>query len=212
MLMIAGNALAHIAPSPIAIEAGNPATISFDVEHGCAGSNTVGLDIKMPDGVTDAAAADKAGWTTGTSAGVVHFTGGNLDAKTPDTFSITFTAPTTAGEINFPIVQKCVVGESDWITIQQDGQPEPEFPAAQLKVTSGPPTSADLVVVPDDDATSETTGGTSVATGGAPTITIAAPKKTDDSSNSAVIISVVAAVIVIGGVGGYVVLRKKPAR
>ena len=122
-------------------------------------------------------------------------------------------APTTAGEIDFPIVQKCVVGETDWITIRQAGQPEPEFPAAQVKVTSGPPTSADLVVVADTDnaATSATTGSTSAVTGSAATITIAAPKKADDPSNSGVIIAIVAAVIVVGGVGGYMAIRKRSA-
>ncbi|HEY4333917.1 MAG TPA: DUF1775 domain-containing protein [Ilumatobacteraceae bacterium] len=194
-----GAVFAHIPASPIAIEAGKPATIAFDVEHGCAGSNTVELDIKMPDGITDGAPVAKPGWTTNSVSGIISFAGGNLDAKTPDTFSITFTAPATAGEINFPIVQKCAVGESDWITPQLDGQPEPDFPAAQVKVTAGPPTSADLVVVPDDD---DDATGTVVATS-------ASASKSDSSSNAPVIIAVVAAVIVIGGGATYLVLRKK---
>ena len=217
LLAVAGTALAHIAPSPIAIEAGAPATITFNVEHGCAGSNTTGIDIKVPDGITDAAATAKSGWTTSAAGGVVKFGGGNLDAKTPDTFTITFTAPTTPGVINFPIVQHCVVGETDWIQIQEAGQPEPANPAAQVTVTAGPPTSADLVVAPDDDddaATDTTVAAAStatsgVATGSAPVPTVAPAKKTTDDSNAGVIVAVVAAVVVLGGLGAYVATRKK---
>ncbi|MCU1386977.1 MAG: nuclear export factor [Ilumatobacteraceae bacterium] len=182
MLLGAGIASAHIEADPPAVQAGTKATVSFAVEHGCNGSNTTKLEFKAPADVTDAQAVDKTGWTTGAANGTVSFTGGNLDASTPDDFSITFTAPTTAGVIHFPVVQTCAVGETAWIEIAADGAAEPEHPAPAVLVTDGPPTSAQLAPAKDDgaDPASSTGGG--------------------GSSNTGVIVGIaIGAVVVIGG-------------
>ena len=193
MLIGAAGAFAHIQPDPVAVQAGASATVAFGVEHGCACSNTTSLDLQIPAGVTNAAAVTKNGWTTTITANVVSFTGGNLDAKTPDTFSITFTAPTESGTIYFPVVQKCVKGETDWIQIAADGAPEPTNPAPAVKVTSGPPTSADLVVVEDT-----------------PTTSFTAVSKPNDSGHAGLIIGIGAVVVVIAGTVTF--LRSKNKR
>ncbi len=56
------------------------------------------------------------------------FSGGSLPATTEETFSITFTAPTTNGALVFPSIQRCTVGQINWIEPTVEGQPEPEDP------------------------------------------------------------------------------------
>ena len=147
----AGVASAHIDPDPAAVEAGTSATVGFGVEHGCEESPTIALDIELPEELTDAEPVAKPGWEATIEGRVLTFSGGPLDADTPDTFSITFTAPTTPGTLLFPTVQKCTEGEIAWIAVAAEGEPEPEHPAPQLLVTAGPPTSEDLAP-PDDEA------------------------------------------------------------
>ncbi len=210
-----GVASAHIQTDPPAIEAGKPATLGFIVEHGCADANTTGLDIKLPDGVTTATAAED-GWQFAASDGVVHFTGGNQDAHTSRTFHISFTAPPTPGTVLFPTVQFCGETESDWLDVQAEGQPEPEHPAPAVLVTQGPPTSDQLVIAPEDDADNAVTGtgatSATTATGSAvtptPAATTAKPTKSD-SSSAGVIIGIVIGLAVVLAIGGTVVTLRR---
>ena len=204
-----GIASAHVDTDPIAIEAGQPATVGFVVGHGCSGSNTVALDIKIPTNVTDAKPVDASGWTSSVDAsGVIHFSGGNLDSHTSQTFSISFTAPTTAGRLDFPTVQKCVQGENDWIDIAAEGQPEPANPAPSVLVTAGPPTAAELTPPPEDATDATATVQSTVA---GVTTTVAAKKS--DNSKTGLIVGVIIGVIVIGGgaAAAAVARRKKSA-
>ena len=195
VLVGSGIAAAHIDSDPAAVAAGSAATVGFGVEHGCDGSNTSAVQIKIPDSVTDAKPVDKAGWTTTATDDTVTFTGGDLDAETADTFAITFTAPATPGTIYFPIVQTCVVGETAWIEIPVAGATEPEHPAPALLITDGPPTSADLA--PADDDTAATEDGT------------VAPEDADDASNTGTVIAIVAGVVVVLGGAAVVAVKRK---
>src|SRR3954447_18162753 len=103
LVATAGIAAAHIDPDFSQVPAGEKATVTFTVEHGCGESPTTKLEIKVPASVTDAAAVTKADWTSATSGDVVTITGGPLDAHTEDTFAIAFTAPSKVGEkLSFP--------------------------------------------------------------------------------------------------------------
>ena len=53
VLAIGGVASAHIDPDPTEAQAGSRLTVGFTVEHGCEGSPTVQLDMRLPEGVTD---------------------------------------------------------------------------------------------------------------------------------------------------------------
>ena len=176
----AALAAAHIETDPPAVQAGTQATVGFVVEHGCGESNTTGMDIKLPAGITDATAS-KHGWTVSVADGVVRFSDGELDHDTEDTFDVTFTAPTTPGFVTFPTVQICGDTEQPWLDETVEGQPEPEHPAPRLEITQGPPTSDELTVPvdTDDDADGTTTTAaaatttTAVATTTAPATTAA---------------------------------------
>lgn len=211
VLLGVGAASAHIDADPAAVEAGTVATVSFAVEHGCNGSNTTQLEFKAPDGVTDATAVDKSGWTTSAAGGTVTFAAGNLDASTPDTFSITFTAPTTPGTIYFPVVQTCAAGETAWIELPVDGGAEPEHPAPAVLVTDGPPTDDQLAPAHDNAGSTDATAAGSassavvvtsatVDTSAAPVAATTASSPNDASGNTGVVVGiVVGAVVVIGG-------------
>ncbi len=180
VLLGAALAAAHIETDPPAVQAGTQATVGFVVEHGCGESNTTGMDIKLPAGITDATAS-KQGWTVSVADGVVRFSGGDLDHDTEDTFDVSFTAPTAPGFVTFPTVQICGDTQQPWLDETVEGQPEPEHPAPRLEITQGPPTSDELTIPvdTDDDADGTTTTAaaatttTQVATTTAPATTAA---------------------------------------
>ena len=213
MFVGAGTAFAHVDADPVAVQAGTSATVGFTVLHGCESSPTIELDFKIPSGVTDIKPVDKAGWTGAVSGETVTFTGGPLAADVEETFSMTFTAPAAAGTIRFPLIQKCQVGELDWIEIAAEGQAEPEHPAPALNVTVGPPTAEELTPVPDaTDAPAPT--GSDVSSSGTETavpvtVTAPAPAKSSDSSHTGLIVGIVAAAVVVLGGGAALNFRRR---
>ncbi len=201
-----GTAFAHIDPDPLAMQAGTSGTVAFNVEHGCSGSPMTDLKIQIPAGVTDVKVVDKAGWTGTVVGSIIEFKGGPLAADKPDHFDVTLTVPTQAGDLHFPAIETCEKGEIAWIEIAADGAPEPALPAPTLKVTEGPPTSADLTPPPEVPET--TVAGGSVA----PVLaTAAAPTQAKDSSNTGTIVVVVIVAVVLVGGGALLVRRKNSA-
>ncbi len=199
-----GMALAHVDPDPLAVEAGTTATVGFKIEHGCDGSPTTALQFKIPAEVTNVKPVDKPGWTTAVAGDLVTFTGGPLAADQEDHFDLTLTAPAQAGEVRFPAIQTCEKGELAWIEIPADGAAEPEHPAPTLKITAGPPSSADLTPEPET-----TDGGTPASTP-----TLVAATSPDDSGNTGAVVAAIigGAILVIGGGWFWSRRRQRAAR
>jgi hypothetical protein len=134
------------------VQAGLPVTVEFRVEHGCDDADTTGMLFEVPPGLTDLEPVAKDGWTASVEDDVVAFTGGVLDHHTAGSFALTFTAPSSAGPIDFPVVQQCGDTELRWIEIPQDGAAEPEYPAPRVNVVGDAPpvdtTSAPVATVP----------------------------------------------------------------
>ncbi len=163
---------------------GSAATVAFKVEHGCDGSPTVSLAIQIPVTITDARPVDKAGWTGTAAANVVTYTGGPLDPDTQDTFAVSFTAPGAPGEVRFPIIQTCAVGEIAWLDIAVDGQPEPETPAPVLEITGEAiPTTEPATTEPATTEPAATESATTRPAVSEPATT-AAPAATDASADT----------------------------
>jgi uncharacterized protein YcnI len=134
----------------------------FVVPHGCAGSATVKLRVRIPDGVIVAQAVPKAGWTIDTvngkyageydyrgakaSEGIkeVAWSGGKVPDKTHEEFVIeTFLTDALKPEttLYFPVVQECEQGISRWIDIPPDGAThshDVKWPAPGVKLTAKP--------------------------------------------------------------------------
>jgi uncharacterized protein YcnI len=133
LLADGSTALAHIDPDPKQAPAGSTQSVGFTVEHGCDGSPTVQLDMRLPEGVTDAAPDEISGWDGSIEDDVITFVGGPLADDVEGTFSVTMTLPSTPGTtIFFPFVQRCEVGEIRWIGLPDSSGDEPEEPAPAM--------------------------------------------------------------------------------
>jgi uncharacterized protein YcnI len=147
---------AHVTPAPGSAAAGSFSLIAFQVGHGCEGSPTKSVTIQIPAGVIYVKPQVKSGWrikmtkgklpepgtlfgskvTTGVRS--VTWSGGTLPDSYYDTFNLYIMVPNKVGKtLYFPTVQRCAKGVHRWITIPQQGKPEPEEPAPGLKVTKG---------------------------------------------------------------------------
>src|SRR5262245_47520865 len=114
----AGPVLAHIDPDPKEAPAGSEQSVGFTVEHGCDGSPTIQLDMRLPVGVTGAVPEPPAGWTASVRGRVVTFAGGPLADDVEETFRVRMTLPMTPeATIYFPFVQRCEEGEIHWINL-----------------------------------------------------------------------------------------------
>ena len=134
----AAPAFAHLAPEPSRVEPGASATVAFLVEHGCDEAPTIELTFQVPKGVKDVEPVDKDGWISDVDGRTVVFEGGPLDANTPDTFSISFTAPNKKKIIRWKVVQGCTEGLIRWI----DTAVGAEHPPAEIGVGKDVPTDA----------------------------------------------------------------------
>lgn len=115
----------------------------FVVPHGCAGSATIRLRVKIPEGVIVTEAEPKSGWNLETvkgkyaaeydhqgakvSEGVqeVAWSGGRLPDKTREEFVVNAFLTdglTPNSMLYFPVVQECEQGVSRWIEIPAEGE------------------------------------------------------------------------------------------
>lgn len=135
LLAFASPALAHTETDLVAAPAGSEATVTFRPTHGCGGSPTVTVRIRVPlEGV---AAGEVDGWTATTEADgsdntVVSWEGGSLASDEAGAFPVSFVVPDLPGELLlFPAIQLCANGEElAWIS----GDPGADNPAPRLLV------------------------------------------------------------------------------
>lgn len=223
-LAIASPALAHIDPDPTGAQAGSTLSVAFTVEHGCDGSPTIQLDMRLPEGVTDASADPIAGWEGSIDADVVTFVGGPLPDNKEGTFSVTMTLPPTPDTtIYFPFVQRCEIGEIRWIAIPTDAEPEEPAPAMLLTgpvatMTAPPPTTKTPATTTPSSTASTAAPTTTVA--GATTATVEAPTSTElaavgideNGSQNTGTWFFIASVAAVLGLGVFVAFRARSAR
>lgn len=170
-LAVASPAFAHIDPDPSDAQAGSEVSVGFTVQHGCDGSPTVQLDMRLPDGVSAPTAEPPDGWTGQVDGNVVTFEGGPLPDDQELTFRVRMILPPTPDTtIYFPFVQRCEVGEIRWIDIPSDGSSadlDEPAPAMQLigPVATTQPAAATTVTptTPTSTATASTSTSTTVA-------------------------------------------------
>jgi uncharacterized protein YcnI len=168
---------AHIDPDPKEAPAGSVQTVGFTVEHGCEGSATTQLDMRLPDGVTDAVPEPPAGWTADVARRVVTFVGGPLPDDVEGTFRVRMTLPMTPDTtIYFPFVQRCEQGEIRWIDIPSDGSgDELDEPAPAMNLLAPLPTTtttaAPTTTAPPTTRQPTTTAPATVVTTAAPATT-----------------------------------------
>ena len=143
---------AHVGTLDAEAPSGSYFTTAFMVPHGCDGSATTKVEVKVAEGVTSVKPQPVAGWTLATTNRQIdpplETEGGQL-TETTDTVTWTADAGNALPEgglqmfwvtmklpeadsgtsVAFPIVQTCEQGETRWIEPVVEGEAEPEHPA-----------------------------------------------------------------------------------
>jgi uncharacterized protein YcnI len=169
-LLATGLAIAAVAATPAAAHItlenrqaspGSYYKAVFMVAHGCAGSATIGIRVRIPEGVIAVKPMPKPGWTIETVKGAypesyqlhgrsvsegvreVVWSGGKLADDRYDEFVLSGYLTGSLkpdSTLYFPVVQECEQGVSRWIEIPQDGKPahDVKSPAPGLKLIAKP--------------------------------------------------------------------------
>ena len=152
-LMVPAAAAAHITLSPTELPAGYTYA-EFSVPHGCDGSATTTVSVKIPAGIASVKPQEVAGWTIEVKQGTlpepvsifgeemtegvteVSWAGGPLPDSHLQLFGLSFFASESlAGEtVYFPTVQRCEEGVTRWIEIPVEGEEAPEEPAPGIAI------------------------------------------------------------------------------
>ncbi len=156
----AAVASAHVTISPSTGQAGAYTVLTVSVPHGCDGSATTKIAIKLPDDITTVTPTRNPYWTVAVTkqklAQPVTDAHGNTlterdatvtyTARTPlpdqqrDAFELSLKLPDKAGAtLVFPIVQTCQKGSTGWTEVAANGQDADslEHPAPTLTLTGG---------------------------------------------------------------------------
>lgn len=146
-MSLGSTCLAHIVTDPREAPAGGYFRTAFRVTHGCHGSPTVAVTVRIPDGVLSVKPQPKPGWTielhkrpvepaiAGPHGHHVHETvsevtwRGNLPDAYFDDFGLSMRLPDQPGTtIYFPVVQVCENGQLDWTVVPSPGQHHTDAP------------------------------------------------------------------------------------
>lgn len=156
--LIGAPAGAHVGTSIDSVPAGSSTPLGLTIGHGCGESPTTSVAVQIPEGINNATAFAKAGWTVTSEkadlatpvtsshgeevtdrVAVITFTaeeGNALPTDLRDTFTVNFAAPDTPGEkLYFKTIQTCETGENAWIDEWDGTGEEPESPAPSIEVT-----------------------------------------------------------------------------
>jgi uncharacterized protein YcnI len=158
--MAISPAEAHITLERGEAPAGAPYKIVLRVPHGCEGSATTKIDVKLPEGIIAAKPMPKPGWQLAITKGAyaweysfyhgmtlkegareISWSNGKLPDEYYDEFVIAaFVAKElTPGPLHFLVKQTCEKGEADWSQIPAAGQDAHalQFPAPVLNGVEG---------------------------------------------------------------------------
>lgn len=159
---MAGPAFAHVTANPNNGQAGSYFETAFRVSHGCEGTDTVSVSIKMPAGMITAKPQFKSGWTVEVKKSKLDkpvpaghgkmadeqvdeiiWSGGTLPDAQYDTFGVLMKLPEKSGEtLWFSVRQVCKTGAHEWAEIPAASQQwhELKSPAPFVKIDAAPKT------------------------------------------------------------------------
>jgi uncharacterized protein YcnI len=160
-----GGALSLPASAHVTLEqkqavAGGYYKAVLQVGHGCKGSPTVSVRVRIPDGVTSAKPQPKPGWTLAVKrtklpkpvdaghgrtidevVSEVAWSGGLLQDHEFEEIRLMLKLPDQPGAtLYLPVVQECKEGAHRWIELPQPGKDALELkePAPALRLTPKP--------------------------------------------------------------------------
>jgi len=150
----AAPAMAHVVIGNPQAKAGSTFIAGFRVSHGCAGSPTTSLTITLPESIITAKPQPKAGWTLAMThaklaapvageggpiterVSSITWSGGSLAGDQYDEFVVMLRLPDTAGVLNFPALQTCEKGFTNWAELPDASGKRPPHPPASLTVSA----------------------------------------------------------------------------
>ena len=141
-------ALAHVVTDPGEASPGSYFRTAFRVTHGCHGSPTIAVTVRVPEGVLSVKPQPKPGWTielrtrpvdppikgphghdVRETVSEVTWRGGLLPDAHFDEFALSMRLPDQPGAtLYFPVVQTCEHGVNNWTTIPAPGQKRSDVP------------------------------------------------------------------------------------
>ena len=155
-----GAAVAHITLEQQEAAAGSTYKAVLRVGHGCEGSPTTAIRVRIPDGVIAVKPMPKPGWQLETKRGSyaepveyyddmltegvreIIWSGGNLPDDLYDefVFRVRLLKGEPGSKLYFPTVQECAAGVHRWIEIPAEGRSADDYeePAPGLTLTPGP--------------------------------------------------------------------------
>jgi periplasmic copper chaperone A len=174
-LVLASPASAHVTVTPSTTEAGASTLVQVSIGHGCAGSATVAVQIRIPDTVYSVTPTRNPLWDltvqkepvvppvtdqhgtriTDRVVAVTYRTDTPLPDGQRDTFDLALRLPADAGStLVFPTIQTCEKGESAWIEVPAAGQDpeELDLPAPSFVLTAAGTTASPAADVDDEVA------------------------------------------------------------
>lgn len=142
VLSVPDHAAAHVTANPNQAPADSHFRTALRVPHGCEGSATVAVRVKIPEGVTSVKPQMKPGWEititkrkldqpidaghgrmVTETVDEIAWRGGPLPDAYFDEFGLVMRLPAAAGTtLYFPTVQECEQGVHRWIEIPAAGQ------------------------------------------------------------------------------------------
>lgn len=129
-LLLPGEpASAHVTFVTQEVAAGSAFEVALNVPHGCKGSPTVRLRVRIPKGIVDANPHAKPGWKEavvegkGSARGEIAWSGRLPDKELGEfMFTARAAADIKPGTIlHFPVVQECEKGVERWIDTKSKG-------------------------------------------------------------------------------------------
>ena len=179
-------ASAHVTITPSDTSAGAYTVLTVSVGHACEGSPTTALDIQIPEPILSVTPTLLEGWEVekkmvqldepvedahGNSVtervGEVVYT---ADQPLADGYraamELSLQLPETPGEtLTFPVVQKCVQGETGWTETPAEGQDAEELERPAPSVTITEPTEGETAAATTTTRTVEVESGGNAALG-----------------------------------------------
>lgn len=153
-----GDAQAHVTADPNEAAADSWFRTALRVSHGCEGSDTLAVKVKLPEGVSFVKPQMKAGWEITVTmreletprespygeitevVDEIEWRGGPLPDPYFDEFGIAMKLPDAVGEtLYFRTVQECAEGTHRWISIPgpDENWGDLDEPAPFIRLTPG---------------------------------------------------------------------------
>ncbi|MFF2274111.1 YcnI family protein [Agromyces sp. NPDC058136] len=154
-------ASAHVGVESTSTAAGAYTVLGFGIPHGCGESPTTKLTFTIPEGIDRVTPTVNPGWTIekvietlpepktdshGANvvervSQVVYTAVTPLPSDLRDVIELSLQLPADAeGEtLEFPVLQECAEGSTDWSAPVVEGEEEPEHPAPSITVTAAEP-------------------------------------------------------------------------